>query len=70
MWTGYCQNIRHFSAPSPTIFKCPFGDLKKKKNMMLYAALHEGFEVQLNLAVQALALYRHLSIFLANMYFT
>ena len=38
--------------------------------MMLYAALHEGFEVQLNLAVQALALYRHLIIFLANMYFT
>lgn len=48
---GFCQNIRHISAPSPTIFKSPFGDLKKKNNMMLYASLHEGFEVQLNPAV-------------------
>ena len=48
---GFCQNIRHISAPSPTIVKSPFGDLKKENNMMLYASLHEGFEVQLNPAV-------------------
>ena len=52
MWTGFCQNTRHISAPNPTIFKSAFGDLKKKKNVLLYASLLEGFEVQLNPALQ------------------